>query len=136
MKEKLLQLLKDYPAMACLPEDFLDTLADDLQAVIIRAMSSGDVNDQVLEMEHAVNDVYLDHFGVLLSNLYSIEPFQGKRHVVFSARIRVVKAMIQAMLLEQETIDEADDADFGTAEHGATMKRRLTELNGKPVLIH
>jgi len=136
VKEKILQLLRDYPATAGRPDDFLDTLAEDLMAVVIRAIAPGDPNDPVVAMEHAVDDVYSDHFGVLLSNLYTIEPFHGKRHVVFSARARVVKAMIQAMLLEQESIDESDNADFGTAEHGATIKRRLTELNGKPVLIH
>jgi len=136
LKEKLLQLLSEYPATAGLPEDFLGSLADDLQAVIIRAMSAGDPNDPLVLIEHQVEDVYLDHFGVLLSNLYTIEPFNGKRHIVFSARARVVKSMIQAMLLEQETIDEADVVDFGSEQHGATIKRRLTELNGKPILIN
>lgn len=136
MKEKLLQLLCDYPATTGRPEDFLDTLAEDLMAVVIRAIAPGNPNDPVVAMEHAVDDVYLDHFGVLLSNLHAIEPFHGKRNVVFSARKRIVKAMIQAMLLEQEAIDEQDDADLGSSEHGATIKRRLTELNGKPALIN
>lgn len=136
MKERLLQLLKICPATAGRPDDFLDTLADDLQAVVIRAIVPGDPNDPVVAIEQTVEDIYLDHFGVMLSNLYMVEPFAGKRHVLFNARMHVVKAMIQAMLLAQNEIDESFDADFGSSEHGETIKRRLQELSSKPVTVN
>lgn len=109
MKEALLKLLQSNPATAGRPDDFLDTLADDLQAVIIRAVSPAATSDAtVSELEHQVDDIFNDHFGVRLCNLYSIEPFHGKKRLYFSARKRVVKSMIQAMLVEQADLFDRD----------------------------
>lgn len=124
MKEKLLELLKADPVTAGHSDEFLDGLADDIQAVIIRALVPGDPNDPVAALEHQVDDIYNDHFGVRLSNLYTMEPFHGKKKLYFSARQRVVKAMIQAMLIEQSEQYDRNDS----VQAGETLKQRLAEL--------
>lgn len=126
MREELLKLLQSNPATAGRPDDFLDTLAEDIQALIIRAIVPGNPNDAAEELEHRVADVYNDHFGVKLSNLFTVEPFNGKRKLYYSSRARVVRAMIQAMLLEQ---DENFDRDASIYETPAdVLRQRLEEL--------
>lgn len=132
MKDKLLQLLADEPVLAGRPDDFLDTLADDLQAVIIRALALDVPDDITTELEHHAQDIFNDHFGVKLCNLVSIEPFHGKKKLYYSARKRVTLAMIQAMLVEQ-----ADQFDRNDSEQaGETIKHRLNELTPKPTTVN
>ena len=136
MREKLLQLLNNSPALAGRPDDFLETLADDIQAVIIRAIHPANTDDAVAALEEQVEEVYGSDFGVHLFNLYSVEKFPGKSELAFSARKRLVRAMIQTLLVEQ-CIDYDCDADdipalFSGASDGNTIKRRLTELSSAP----
>ena len=51
MKKELLLLLKANPATAGRPDDFLDTLAEDIQAAIIRAIIPAPYEDQTLLIE-------------------------------------------------------------------------------------
>ena len=136
MKEKLLQLLQNSPAYAGRPSDFLDTLADDIQAVMIRAIHPANTDDAVAALEEAVEEVYHSDFGVHLFNLYSVEKFPGKTELVFSARKRLVRALIQTLLVEQ-CIDYDCDADeipalLSSVTDGNTLKHRLIELNTEP----
>ncbi len=131
MKEKLLLLLSGEPAMAGRSAEFLDTLAEDLTAVIIRALLPGDPTDPVQAIEHQAEDIYLDHFGVKLSNLFAVEPFHGKKKLYFSARKRVIMSMLVAMLVEQ-----ADQYDRNDSEQaGETLKYRLNDLALKPTTV-
>lgn len=129
MKEKLLRILKTEPSLANQSEGFLDDLADDIQSVIIRAVAPADGDPQIQELDLKVEDVYVSQFGVLLSNLYSIEPFPHKKNFYFSARMRVVKAMIQTMLLEQDNYPEDMERT------GLNLKSRLAELNAGPAKV-
>ncbi len=132
MKEQLLRLLENNPATAGLPSDFLETLADDIQAVIIRALELEAPVGIVVDLEHQVKDIFNDHFGCKLCNLVSIEPFRGKKKLYYSARKRVTLAMIQAMLLEQaEQYDRLD-----SEQAGETLKHRLTYLKLKPGIVN
>ena len=136
MKEKLIQLLQNSPATAGRPDDFLDTLADDIQAVIIRAISPGNSDDAMEALEHEVEEVYQSDFGVLLFNLYSTMDFPGKKPMEFSRRKQIIRALIQALLVEQ-CIDYEIDADelpalLATTTDADTLKRRLRELNTPP----
>jgi hypothetical protein len=130
MKENLLQLLRTHPATAGRPSDFLDSLADDLQAEIIRAIAP-DAGDNTLQND--VEDVYVSNFGIELFNLYSTHSFPGKKHLVFSQRKRVVKAAIEALLISQCIDFEGEVSDVTTAlsttTDGPTLRRRLIELN-------
>lgn len=132
MKDKLLLLLKENPATAGRPDAFLETLADDIQAVIIRALELEAPVGIVVDLEHQVQDVFNDHFGVKLSNLYTIEPFAGKKKLYYSARRRVILSMIRSMLLEQA--DQYDRLDSEQA--GETLKHRLTYLKLKPGIVN
>lgn len=126
MKDALLRILQTHPATAGRPDDFLDTLAEDIQALIIRATVPGNPDDAAEELEHKVTDVYNDQFGATLFNLFSTQPFLGKRKLYFSSRARVVRAMIQTMLLEQdEHFDRTADAYETPA---AVLRQRLEEL--------
>lgn len=137
MKELLLRLLNNYPATAGRPEEFLDTLADDIQALIIRAIAPGDPNDATEWLEHNTLDVYNDHFGVKLYNLFTTENFNDKVNFGPPERRRIVMAMIQTMLIEQDTVlssgeyTEASDSDIAawaeSGEQAATLKRRLDD---------
>jgi hypothetical protein len=138
VKEQLLQLMKDNPATAGRPDDFLDTLAEDILAVIVRAIALGDPSDPLVEIEHRVEDVWVSQFGVSLFNLFGMELFPGKKELPFSARKRVVEAMIQAMLLEQDEVPSGIEADaFQYSEaRSELMKCRLAELADKPVYLN
>jgi len=126
MKENLLTLLMCHPLMKGCSRSFLDDLADDLLAVIVRTVVPENI-DSVTELEHRVSDVYNDHFGVKLSNLFTTEYFKGRIPLVFSDRQRVVKAMIQTMLIEESAVTAFNElADEG---RGELLKRRLQELN-------
>jgi hypothetical protein len=130
MKEKLLMLLTDHPLTeGCTPE-FLENLADDILTVIIRAA----VVEKTYQIPCAetlnerVDDVYNDHFGVKLSNLFTTEYYSGKNALSFEDRQRVVKAMIETMVMEEcaiVTFNDFNPYDDGRAE---LLKRRLTEL--------
>lgn len=133
MKEELLKLLQANPATAGRSDDFLDALAEDIQALIIRALVPGNTDDVAAVLEQRVIDVYNDHFGVKLSNLFMLEPFDGKRKLYYSGRMRVVKAMIQAMLLEQ---DENFDREPQPETTGDMLRRRLEELTPGKQLVN
>ena len=132
MKEKLLRLLENDPATAGRPSDFLDTLAEDILALIIRALSPGTTVDAVAALEAAVEEVYHSDFGVHLFNLYSTEDFPGKKRVYFSGKKKLVKTLIQTLLIEQKTYPDRDEA-FPTPHEvptsGPTLKRRLRQVN-------
>jgi len=127
MKDKLLSLLRCHPlTKGCSPE-FLENLAYDILDVIIRATVVPENIDSVTELEHRVSVVYNDHFGVKLNNLFTTEYFKGRIPLVFSDRQRVVKAMIQTMLIEESAVTAFNElADEG---RGELLKRRLQELN-------
>ena len=126
MKENLRTLLMCHPLTKGCSRSFLDDLADDLLAVIVRTVVPENV-DSVIELEHRVNDVYTDHFGVKLSNLFTTEYYSGKNILSFKDRQRVVKAMIQTMLVEESAITAfVVLEDEGRAE---LLKRRLQELS-------
>jgi hypothetical protein len=126
MKENLRTLLMCHPLTKGCSRSFLDDLADDLLAVIVRTVVPENI-DSVTELEHRVSDVYNDHFGVKLSNLFTTEYFKGRIPLVFSDRQRVVKAMIQTMLIEESAVTAFNElADEG---RGELLKRRLQELN-------
>jgi len=126
MKEKILKLMNEHAATAGLEDQALDSLSEDLLAVIIRAVVPCPTNDEIAELEHRVNDVYADHFGVQLSNLYTLAMFHGKKELPYAARMRVVLAMIRAMLFEQEDLFERNKSE---ESHGECLKRRLSEFN-------
>ncbi len=132
MKEKLLRLLENDPATAGRPSDFLDTLAEDILAVIIRAIAPGITADAVAELEAAVEEVYHSDFGVHLFNLYTTEDFPGKKKVYFSGRKKLVQSLIQTMLIEQRTYPDRNEV-FPTPTDvptdGPTLKRRLRKVN-------
>ena len=125
MKEKLLQLLNSNPATAGRPSDFLEALAEDIQAVIIRAIVPAPYEDHVAELEHHVTDVYNDHFGVQLSNLLTTVDFHDKLKLSPSARRHIVLAMIQTLLIEQDYVRQQLYSE--TEEHANMMKQRLTD---------
>ena len=132
MKEKLLRLLENDPATAGRPDDFLDTLAEDILALIIRALAPGATEDAVTELEDAVEKVYHSNFGLRLFNLYTTEDFPGKKLVYFAARERMVKSLIQVMLIEQITTPDREEAfprPICTPTDGPTLKRRLRKVN-------
>jgi hypothetical protein len=132
VKEKLLQLLENEPALAGRPADFIDTLAEDIQAVIIRAISTDAPLDITDELEAHALDIFNDHFGVKLSNLVTIEPFHGKKKLYYTARKRVTLAMIQAMLVEQNDQYDRNDSE----QAGETLKHRLNDLALKPTTVN
>ena len=139
MREKLLLLLNNSPATAGRPDDFLETLADDIQAVIIRAIHPANTDDAVAALEEQVEEVYGSDFGVHLFNLYSVEKFPGKSELVFSARKRLVRAMIQTILVEQCIDYDCDVEDMpallSNVTDGNTLKRRLLELSTAPKVM-
>ncbi len=134
MKEKLLQLLKSHPAAAGRSDDFLDTLADDLQADIIRALSGEREDDAGLN--EAVEQVYHSDFGIAFFNLYTTKHFPGKQPKEFSARKRIVKSAIETLLVEQcidfECEPEHIQQVLTNVTDGPTLKRRLMELSTPP----
>lgn len=101
MKAELLRLLKQNPASAGHSDDKLDGLAEDLQAVIIRALVTP-TDPAIVDLEARVDSVFNDVFGATLFNLFTTAPFEGKRALYFSSRKAVVQAMIQTMFLEQD----------------------------------
>jgi hypothetical protein len=134
VKEKLLRLLENDPATAGRPSDFLDTLAEDIQAVIIRAIAPGQTEDEVAALEAAVEEVYHSDFGISLFNLYSIAEFPGKKSLYFSTRKALVRAAIQTILVEQSLLPDRREV-FGMTSYsdvpptdGPTLKRRLKEM--------
>jgi hypothetical protein len=105
---------------------FLEDLADDLSAVIVRTVVPENI-DSVTELEHRVSDVYNDHFGVKLSNLFTTEYYSGKSAISFEDRQRVIKAMIQTMLIEESAV--AVFHELENEDRGELLKRRLQELS-------
>ena len=97
-------------------------MADDLLSVIIRAT----VPTSAEKLDERVNDVYNDHFGVQLSNLFTSGHYLDKVPLAFSERMRVVRAMIQTMLVEESAITAFNELDG--EGRGEILKRRLTEL--------
>jgi hypothetical protein len=112
MKEKLVALLKEHIACETSAEQ-RDAIAEDIMAVIIREITPFK-NDSVEDVEHAVLSVYNDKLGVSLHNLLWIDDTVPGAHVE-----RISKAMIQTMLTELP---------------GELLKRRLRELNEKPLV--
>ena len=132
MKDKLLLLLAAEPVLAGRPADFLDSLAEDIQALVVRALALDVPDDITTALEAQVLDIFNDHFGVKLSNLVTIEPFHGKKKLYYSARKRVTLAMIQAMLLEQHDQYDRNDSE----QAGETLKHRLNDLALKPATVN
>lgn len=126
MKEKLLKLLQCDPATAGRPDDFLDTLAEDIQAVIIRAVVPAPREEAEAELEYRVTSVLNDVFGTSLYNLFTTQRFDGKKVLGPAGRKTIVAAMLQTMLLENDRADEwMSYSESG--EHAATLKRRLSD---------
>lgn len=126
MKENLMTLLMCHPLTKGCSHSFLDDLADDLSAVIVRTVVPENI-DSIIELEHRVSDVYNDHFGVKLSNLFTTEYYSGKSALSFKDGGRVVKAMIQTMLIEESAV--AAFHELENEDRGELLKRRLQELN-------
>jgi len=127
MKENLRTMLMCHPLTKGCSRSFLDDLADDLLAVIVRTVVPENV-DAVTELEHRVNDVYNDHFGVRLSNLFTLEYYSGKKALSFEDSQRVVKAMIETMVTEEAAIVTFNEFNPDGGERAELLKRRLTEL--------
>ncbi len=72
MKENLLTLLKCHPLTKGCTPSFLDDLAENIMASIIRAVVSENV-EFIDDLKHRTDDIYNDHFGVKLSNLFTTE---------------------------------------------------------------
>lgn len=102
MKQALLKLFASTPALQGRPLDFLDDLAEDVQAVIIRALGLviPGASDAAAALANDVEDVWVSQFGISLSNLFTFSPHGDQ--LTPSRRKQVVQAMIQTMLLEQE----------------------------------
>ena len=135
VKEQLLRLLENNPATAGRPSDFLDTLAEDIQALIIKAIvppGPAALSAADEDRAHQINDIFSDHFGVKLSNLFTMEPFHGKRKLYYSARAKVVIAMIQAMLAEQDKQYDRNDSE----QAGETIRQRLAEMRVPTALLN
>lgn len=110
MKDRLLKLFASTPAIAMRGSEFSDNLAEDVQAVIIRALGITHVEDpQLTQLEHDVEDLYVDAFGVQLSNLL----FQHYS-LAGSPQATVTKAMLLTFQLEHG--------------QGAQLKKRLQTL--------
>ncbi len=113
MKEKLLELLRD--ATPNHSEEFFDALAEDILAVIIRAITPF-ADDAVGDVEHEVLSVYNSRFGTALHNSFWAHPPEQMEGLPVAEFERISKAMIQTMLLELP---------------GETLKRRLNELSSE-----
>ena len=127
MRDNLLTLLKCHPLTKGCTPGFLDDLAENIMAVVIRATVSEGVDgvEFIDDLKHRTNDIYNDHFGVKLSNLFTTEYCPP---LSFDERSRVVKAMIETMLMEElaiVTFNEFNPDGDGRAE---LLKRRLQEL--------
>jgi hypothetical protein len=120
VKEKLLDMLRDIPASAVLSEEFLDDLAEDIMALIIRAITPF-ANDCVEDVEHQVVSIYNSSFGVQLHNMFWTHPPGEAEGLPTEEFERISKAMIQTMLLELP---------------GETIKRRLQELKEPSKLVN
>jgi hypothetical protein len=136
MKEKFQQLLKTYPSTAKMTDEFIDNLAEDICALILRALSPASTDDALAALEHETDEVWQSNFGVEVFNLYTIKNFPGKKDLPFSVRKRVVRAMFQALLVEQCVdydcaLEVAPDL-LDRVHDGPTLKRRLIELNQDP----
>jgi hypothetical protein len=104
VKKELLKLLQSAGVIGV----GLDDLVEDILALTIKyalptpTMAAPSQAATAEEIEHAVEDVYVDVFGAQLHNLYTMQDYPGKRKLYHSARCAVVKAMIRAMLLTSE----------------------------------
>ena len=123
MRENLLTLLACHPLTKGCTQAFRENVADDLLSVIIRAT----IPTSAEKLDERVDDVYNDHFGVQLSNLFTSGHYLDKVTLAFSERMRVVRAMIQTMLVEESAITAFNELDDGEGR-GEILKRRLTEL--------
>lgn len=108
VQQRIVTLLKSFPANVDKPcAELLEELADDIQAEVIKTLgisgllAATEAGESFSELEHAVEDIYNDHFGVQLCNLITTVPFQHKRGLPFVQRNAVVKAMLRTMLAEQ-----------------------------------
>jgi hypothetical protein len=109
LKQQLLNLFASTPVISAKGPAFADDLAEDLQAVIIRALGLVGADPQLTQIEKDVDDLFVSHFGVQLSNLlfsdYRIEGAQQKA---------ITRAMLQTFLLEHG--------------QGLILKKRLLSL--------
>jgi len=117
VKEKLAALLKEH--VSVIDDDFADDLAEDIMAVIIRAVTPF-ANDAVEDVEHQVLSVYNSTFGTQLHNMFWTNPPSEVDGLPMAEFERISKAMIQTTLLELP---------------GETIKRRLNELNNNKSLL-
>ena len=113
MRENLLSLLASHPLTKGCTQAFRENVVNDLLSVITSA-------------EERVDDVYNDHFGVQLSNLFTSGHYIDKAPLSFSERMRVVRAMIQTMLIEEAAIIVFNE--LNGEGRGEILKCRLTEL--------
>ncbi len=113
MRENMLTLLACNPLTKGCTQAFRENVVNDLLSVITSA-------------EERVDDVYNDHFGVQLSNLFTSGHYIDKAPLSFSERMRVVRAMIQTMLIEEAAIIVFNE--LNGEGRGEILKRRLTEL--------
>lgn len=95
MKAELINLFNQSPAIAAKGPAFADDLAEDVQAVIIRALGLHPGDPQLTELEHAVDDAYVSPFGVTLSNLLFME-----YSLTGAEQKAATKAMLQTLLLD------------------------------------
>ncbi len=72
-----------------------------------------------------IQTVWASEFGAKLFNLYTTEPtMQNRAPLLFSSRIKVVRAMIGAMLIaEQEFIERDADALSALAQARGLRER-------------
>lgn len=107
LQQRIVSLLKGFPANLEKPcDELLEELADDIQAEVIKALgeygrAAAIATPADVELEHAVEDIWVDSFGVRLSNLVTTVDFPHKRNLPYPIRCDVVKAMIRLLLREQ-----------------------------------
>jgi hypothetical protein len=110
VKQQLLRIFLHTPAIAVKGAAFMEDLAEDVQAVIIRALQLPRAQDpQLTQLEHDVHDLFVNPFGVQLSNL--LFQYYGLTH---SDNATITKAMLQTFQLEHG--------------QGANLKARLQAL--------
>lgn len=123
MKQALLKLFTATPALQGKDPEFCDNLAEDVQAVIIRALglAAPSTDPQLDALENAVEDIWVSDFGIALSNAVTMDTYPHKQSMPYTVRYHAVRAMIQTLLLEQ-----AGHFDTG---RGEMMQQRLKELS-------
>ena len=139
MKTELLTLFAATPALASKPAEFLDTLAEDVQATVIRALALvtpvqataiiASIADDELAFQNAVDDLWVSELGRTLTSLVTLADYPHKEPITAAQCTTAVKAMLGTLLLEQSL------AMVDNTAHAAVLKTRLKELEKFPATV-